>query len=166
MRFLIKLDTEIRNFQIARASKMSGTKTAGEAWYDCQIQKQQLKAEIQTLQETNEKLKRKEMKRQKRNALRKTLWRNATNPENTEELGKASNDSQTEIKQLKANILTLKETIRKLKQKEMRREQREKKKREAEMKEIICPVQTLIYDNRVADLELLCAHCQRYLKTL
>ena len=126
MRFLIKLNTEIRNFQIAHACKMSATKTAAEAWYDCQIEKQQLKTENQTLKDTIE----------------------------------------TEIKQLKTNILTMKATIRKLQRKEMRREEREKKKREAEMHGIICPVLTLIYDNRVADLELLCAHCQRYLKTL
>ena len=149
--FLIKLDTEIRNFQIARTSKMVATKTTGEAWYACHREKHQLKDEIQSLQETTKKLKRKEIK---------------TISKNTAELGKASNHSQTEIKQLKADLRTLKETLRKLKQKEMRREQREKKKREAEMKGIICPVMTLIYDNRVADLEILCAHCQRYLKTL
>ena len=50
--FLIKLDTEIRNFQIARNSKMVATKTTGEAWYACHREKHQLKDEIQSLQET------------------------------------------------------------------------------------------------------------------
>ena len=84
----------------------------------------------------------------------------------TKELGDASNHSQTDIKELKADVRTIKETLRKVQQKEIRREEREKKKREAELKGIICPVMTLIYDNRVADIEILCAHCQRYLKTL
>ena len=84
----------------------------------------------------------------------------------SKELGEASDGCQTEIKQLKAHILTLKETIRILKRKEMRRQQREKTKREAEMKGIKCPVKTLIYDNMVGDLDILCQQCQIYLKTL
>ena len=65
----------------------------------------------------------------------------------SKELGEASDGCQTEIKQLKAHILTLKETIRILKRKVMRRQQREKTKREA-------------------DLDILCQQCQIYLKTL
>ena len=91
----------------------------------------------------------------------------------TNELAEAWCGSHAEIKHLKAivklketRILTLKETIRILKRKEMRRQQREKTKREAEMKGINCPVKTLIYDQSVGDLNLLCAKCQRYLKTL
>ena len=85
----------------------------------------------------------------------------------SKELGEASDGCQTEMKQLKAHILTLKEeTIRILKRKEMRRQQREKTKRGAEMKGIKCPVKTLIYDNMVGDLDILCQQCQIYLKTL
>ena len=65
----------------------------------------------------------------------------------SKELGEASDGYQTEIKQLKAHILTLKETIRIVKRKVMRRQQREKTKREA-------------------DLDILCQQCQIYLKTL
>ena len=90
----------------------------------------------------------------------------------TKELGEAWFGCQAEIKHLKAvlklketHILTLKETIRKLKRKEMRRQQREQK-RVAEKKEVKNPEKTLIYDQSVGDLNLLCAKCQRYLKTL
>ena len=90
----------------------------------------------------------------------------------TKELGEAWFGCQAEIKHLKAvlklkeaHILTLKEYIRKLKRKEMRRQQREQK-RVAEKKEVKNPEKTLIYDQSVGDLNLLCAKCQRYLKTL
>ena len=90
----------------------------------------------------------------------------------TRELGEAWFGCQAEIKHLKAvlklketRILTLKEYIRKLKRKEMRRQQREQK-RVAEKKEVKNPEKTLIYDQSVGDLNLLCAKCQRYLKTL
>ena len=90
----------------------------------------------------------------------------------TKELAEAWCGSHTEIKHLKAivklketHILTLKETIRFLKRKEMRRQQREQK-RVAEKKEVKNPEKTLIYDQSVGDLNLLCAKCQRYLKTL
>ena len=48
----------------------------------------------------------------------------------------------------------------------MRRQQRDKKKRDAEKKEVKNPEKTLIFDNMVGDLNVLCATCQRYLKTL
>ena len=90
----------------------------------------------------------------------------------TKELGEAWFGCQAEIKHLKAvlnfketHLLTLKEYIRKLKRKEMRRQQREQK-RVAEKKEVKNPEKTLIYDQSVGDLNLLCAKCQRYLKTL
>ena len=90
----------------------------------------------------------------------------------TKELAEAWCGSHAEIKHLKAivklketHILTLKETIRFLKRKEMRRQQREQK-RVAEKKEVKNPEKTLIYDQSVGDLNLLCANCQRYLKTL
>ena len=90
----------------------------------------------------------------------------------TKELGEAWFGCQAEIKHLKAvlklketHILTLKEYIRKLKRKEMRRQQREQK-RVAEKKEVKNPEKTLIYDQSVGDLNLLCVNCQRYLKTL
>ena len=80
---------------------------------------------------------------------------------------------QAEIKHLKdvinfkeTHILTLQETIRTLKRKEIRRPQREKKKRDAEKKEVKIPEKTLIYDNRVGDLDILCQECQIYLRTL
>ena len=88
----------------------------------------------------------------------------------TKDLGEAC---QAEIKHLKAviqfketHILTLQETIRTLKRKEIRRQQREKKKRDAEKKEVKIPEKTLIYDNRVGDLDILCQQCQIYLRTL
>ena len=88
----------------------------------------------------------------------------------TKDLGEAC---QAEIKHLKAviqfketHILTLQETIRTLKRKEIRRPQREKKKRDAEKKEVKIPEKTLIYDNRVGDLDILCQQCQIYLRTL
>ena len=88
----------------------------------------------------------------------------------TKDLGEAC---QAEIKHLKAviqfketHILTLQETIRTLKWKEIRRQQREKKKRDAENKEVKIPEKTLIYDNMVGDLDILCQQCQIYLKTL
>ena len=88
------------------------------------------------------------------------------------ELGEGWFGSQAEVKHLKAvlklketHILTLKETIQSLKRKEMRRQQREQK-RVAEKKEVKNPEKTLIYDQSVGDLNLLCAKCQRYLKTL
>ena len=91
----------------------------------------------------------------------------------TKELGEAWYGCQAEIKHLKTviklketHILTLKEYIRKLKRKEMRRQQRDKKKRDAEKKEVKNPEKTLIFDNMVGDLNVLCATCQRYLKTL
>ena len=90
----------------------------------------------------------------------------------TKELGETWFGCQAEIKHLKAvlklketHILTLKEYIQKLKRKEMRRQQREQK-RVAEKKEVKNPEKTLIYDQSVGDLNLLCANCQRYLKTL
>ena len=90
----------------------------------------------------------------------------------TKELGEAWFGCQAEIKHLKAvlklketHILTLKETIQSLKRKEMRRQQREQK-RVAEKKEVKNPEKTLIYDESIGDLNLLCANCQRYLKTL
>ena len=90
----------------------------------------------------------------------------------TKELGETWFGCQAEIKHLKAvlklketHILTLKEYIWKLKRKEMRRQQREQK-RVAEKKEVKNPEKTLIYDQSVGDLNLLCAKCQRYLKTL
>ena len=90
----------------------------------------------------------------------------------TKELGEAWFGCQAEIKHLKAvlklketHILTLKETIQSLKRKEMRRQQREQK-RVAEKKEVKNPEKTLIYDESLGDLNLLCANCQRYLKTL
>ena len=80
---------------------------------------------------------------------------------------------QAEIKHLKAviqfketHILTLQETIRTLKRKAIRRQQREKTKRDAEKKEVKIPEKTLIYDNRVGDLDILCQQCQIYLRTL
>ena len=88
----------------------------------------------------------------------------------TKDLGEAC---QAEIKHLKAviqfketHILTLQETIRTLKRKEIRRQQREKKKRDAEKKEVKIPEKTLIYDNMVGDLDILCQQYQIYLKTL
>ena len=88
------------------------------------------------------------------------------------ELGEAWFGCQGEVKHLKAvlklketHILTLKETIQSLKRKEMRRQQREQK-RVAEKKEVKNPEKTLIYDQSVGHLNLLCAKCQRYLKTL
>ena len=79
---------------------------------------------------------------------------------------------QAEIKHLKAviqfketHILTLQETIRTLKRKEIRRQQREKK-RDDEKKEVKIPEKTLIYDNMVGDLDIVCQQCQIYLKTL
>ena len=83
----------------------------------------------------------------------------------SKEVGDAWYGCQTEIKHLKAHIITLKETIRILKRKEMRRQQREKKS-DAEKKEVKKEEKTLIYDNMVGDLDILCAKCQRYLKTL
>ena len=90
----------------------------------------------------------------------------------TKELGEAWYGCQAEIKHLKAviklketHILTLKEYIRTLKRKEIKRRQREKK-RDAEKKEVKKEEKTLIYDNMVGDINLLCAKCQRYLKTL
>ena len=87
----------------------------------------------------------------------------------TKDLGEAC---QAEIKHLKAviqfketHILTLQETIRTLKRKEIRRQQREKK-RDDEKKEVKIPEKTLIYDNMVGDLDILCLQCQIYLKTL
>ena len=87
----------------------------------------------------------------------------------TKDLGEAC---QAEIKHLKAviqfketRILTLQETIRTLKRKEIRRQQREKK-RDAEKKEVKIPEKTLIYDNMIGDLDILCQQCQIYLKTL
>ena len=99
------------------------------------------------------------------------------------ELGEAC---QAEIKHLKAvihfketHILTLEETIQTLKRKE--RQQREKK-RDAESKipetHYIyedwadnkwlggpkIPEKTLVYENKVCDLELLCTKCERYVK--
>ena len=82
----------------------------------------------------------------------------------SKEVGDAWYGCQTEIKHLKAHI-TLKETIRILKRKEMRKQQREKKS-DAEKKEVKKEEKTLIYDNMVGDLDILCAKCQRYLKTL
>ena len=79
---------------------------------------------------------------------------------------------QAEIKQLKTDIqlkethiLKRQETIRCLKRNTrlLRRQQAEKKKRAAESK---FPEKTLIYDNMVGKLDILCATCQRYLKTL
>ena len=60
-----------------------------------------------------------------------------------------------------AQILKLQETIRILKRNTrfLRRQQREKRDAEAKFPK------TLIYDNRPADLDMLCAKCQRYLKT-
>ena len=88
------------------------------------------------------------------------------------ELGEAWFGCQAEVKHLKAllklketHILTLKEYIRSLKRKEMRRQQREKK-RVAEKKEVKKEEKTLIYDNMVGDINVLCATCQRNLKTL
>ena len=76
---------------------------------------------------------------------------------------------QAEMKHLKAllhfketHILTLEETIRRLKQKE--RQQRQKKRDASNFPET--PEKTLVYENKVCDLELLCAHCKRYVKTL
>ena len=90
----------------------------------------------------------------------------------TKELGEAWFGCQAEIKHLKAvlklketHLLTLKEYIRKLKRKEMRRQQREQK-RVAQKKEVKKEKKTLIYDNMFGDLDILCAKCQRYLKTL
>ena len=90
----------------------------------------------------------------------------------TKELVEAWFGCQAEIKHLKAvlklketHILTLKETIQSPKRKEMGRQQREQK-RVAEKKEVKNPEKTLIYDQSVGDLNLLCAKCQRYLKTL
>ena len=87
----------------------------------------------------------------------------------TKNLGEAC---QAEINHLKAviqfkgtHILTLQETIRTLKRKEIRRQQREKK-RDDEKKEVKIPEKTLIYDNMVGDLDILCQQCQIYLKTL
>ena len=87
----------------------------------------------------------------------------------TKDLGEAC---QAEIKHLKAviqfketHILTLQETIRTLKRKEIRRQQREKK-RDDEKKEVKIPEKTLIYDNMVGDLDIVCQQCQIYLKTL
>ena len=95
---------------------------------------------------------------------------------------------QAELKHLKAllhfkdtHILTLEETIRHLKRKE--RQQREKKRDTesnipetayiyedwAENKRLggtTIPEKTLVYENKVCDLERLCAHCQRYVTTL
>ena len=95
-----------------------------------------------------------------------------------------------EIKHLKAllhfkdtHILTLEETIRILKQNNrcLRRKHREKKT-DANLPETayvyedwvgtkrlggtILPEKTLVYENKVCDLECLCAHCQRHVKTL
>ena len=88
----------------------------------------------------------------------------------TKDLGEAC---QAEIKHLKAviqfketHILTLQETIRTLKRKEIRRQQREKTTRDAEKKEVKIPEKTLIFDNRVGDLDILCQQCQIYLRTL
>ena len=85
------------------------------------------------------------------------------------ELGEAWFGCQTEIKHLKAllnlkeaHILTLKKYMRTLARREITRLQREKTKREAEKNGIICPVKTLIYDNMIGDINLLCAHCQRW----
>ena len=90
----------------------------------------------------------------------------------TKELGEAWFGCQAELNHLKAilklketHILTLKEYIQSLKRKETRRQQREQK-RVAEKKEVKNPEKTLIYDQSVGDLNLLCAKCQRYLKTL
>ena len=90
----------------------------------------------------------------------------------TKELGEAWFDCQAELKHLKAilklketHIRTLKEYIRSLNRKEMRRQQTEKK-RAAEKKEVKNPEKTLIFDRKVGDLNVLCATCQRYLKTL
>ena len=90
----------------------------------------------------------------------------------TKELGEAWFGCQGEVKHLKAvlkiketHILTLKEYIRTLKRKEIKRRQREKR-RDAEKKEVKKAKKTLIYDNRVGDINLLCAKCQRYLKKL
>ena len=52
--------------------------------------------------------------------------------------------------------------MRTLARREITRLQREKTKREAEKNGIICPVKTLIYDNMIGDINLLCAHCQRW----
>ena len=88
------------------------------------------------------------------------------------ELGDAWFGCQAEIKHLKAvlnlkeaHILSFKKYIRTLKRKEMRRQQREKK-RDAEKKEVKKEEKTLIFDNMVGDINLLCTKCQRYLKTL
>ena len=79
------------------------------------------------------------------------------------------------------HILTLEETIRRLKQKE--RQQREKKSDAklnipetayiyedwVENKRLggtTIPEKTLVYENKVCDQERLCAHCERYVKTL
>ena len=90
----------------------------------------------------------------------------------TKELGESWFGCQGEVKHLKAvlkiketHILTLKEYIRTLKRKEIKRRQREKR-RDAEKKEVKKAKKTLIYDNMVGDINLLCAKCQRYLKKL
>ena len=90
----------------------------------------------------------------------------------SKELREAWFGCQAELKHLKAilklketHIRTLKEYIRSLKRKEMRRQQTEKK-RAAEKKEVKNPEKTLIFDRKVGDLNVLCATCQRYLKTL
>ena len=78
---------------------MSTSKELGEAWFGCQAEMKHLKdvinfkeTQILTLQETIQRLKRKSMKRQKRDAekkavfrksLRKTLWPNGSISENT-----------------------------------------------------------------------------------
>ena len=74
----------------------------------------------------------------------------------TKELGEAWYGCQAEIKHLKA-VIKLKEYIRTLKRKEMRRQQRDKKKRDAEKKEVKNPEKTLIFDNMVGDVNVLCA---------
>ena len=88
------------------------------------------------------------------------------------ELGEAWFGCQAEVKHLKAvlkiketHILTLKEYVRTLIRKEIKRRQREKR-RDAEKREVKKAKKTLIYDNMVGDINLLCAKCQRYLKTL
>ena len=87
------------------------------------------------------------------------------------ELGEAWFGCQTEIKHHKAllnlkeaHILTLKKYIRNLQRREIKRQQRVK--RAAEKKEVKKEEKTLIYDNMVGDINILCAYCQEYLKTL
>ena len=61
-----------------------------------------------------------------------------------------------------AEILALEETIR-IHQRNIRflRRQQREKKTDANL-----PEKTLVYENKVCDLERLCARCKRYVKTL